>query len=106
MPVVDAVAMALVIAAPLGAGSGVAWLLRWSGTPGQWWRFGLAGPSLLVASTFGVVIAGALEPLGIQLPDAQRLLVFRVAFVVASATAALLCTWSVAWFLRVDGAFK
>jgi hypothetical protein len=102
----DTVAMGIVIAAPLGAGWGVAWLLRRSRRPRAWWRFGLVGPSLLVASTVGVLIAGTLEPVGIALPDPQRLLVFRLAFVVASATAALLCTWTVAWLLRVPGSFR
>jgi hypothetical protein len=102
----DSVFIGAVVVAALAAGWGVAWLLRRSGLRGAWWRFIVAGPSLLVASTIGVLIAGTLEPIGLPLPDAQRLLVFRAAFVAASATAALLCTLTVALALLVESPFR
>jgi hypothetical protein len=96
----------LIVGAPLLAGWAFAWLLRRRGVDAAWWRTALAGPFLLLASVIGVFIAGTLEPVGIQSPDAQRLLIFRAAFVLASTTAALLCTFSVARTLGVPGALN
>jgi hypothetical protein len=59
----------------------------------------LAGVCLLIASVIGVVVAAGLEPFA---TDGNVVVIFRVAFTLASGTAALLCTWSVGWLLEID----
>jgi hypothetical protein len=101
MDVIDAVAIGLFALAPIGAGLAFAYLAR-GGTLG-WRRTLTAGVCLLAASMLGMSVAliveGSASRLGV-------LLAFRIGFTLASGTAALLCTWGVAWLLRVDGAFR
>jgi hypothetical protein len=96
----------LVLGGPAAAGCGFAWLLRYGGVRASVWRIALAGVSLLVASAVGAFVALAFEGFGIARPDAERLLVFRVAFVLASTLAAGLCTFVTARLLRLDGAHR
>ena len=98
LDIVDLSALILMSLAPIGVGVAFAWLLR---RPVALWRVALAGVSLLVASLLGVVIAAGFEAIG---SSVNVLLLFRAAFTLASGTAALLCTWSVARLLRIDGA--
>jgi hypothetical protein len=90
--------MVLVFVAPVAAGCTFALLA--GVRRAQWWRIVLSGVSLLGASTIGFLIAATLDPVATRLDDGGRLMVFRVAFVLASGTAALVCTWSVARLLR------
>jgi len=98
LDIVDLSALILMSLGPIGVGVAFAWLLR---RPVALWRVALAGVSLLVASLLGVVIAAAFEAIG---SSVNVLLLFRVAFTLASGTAAPLRTWSVARLLRIDGA--
>lgn len=101
---IDPIVLALVLVAPIMAGVGFAWLLSGQrGTPTARWRLGLVGPYLWLASTLGLLVALGLEPVALRLDDSGRLLVFRIAFTLASGLAAFACTASVAATLRIDG---
>jgi hypothetical protein len=97
---VPAVSTVLIFVAPVVAGCGFALLAGAQAGRTPWWRIGLSGVSLLAASAVGFLIAAILDPVANGLDDSGRLMVFRVAFVLASGTAALVCTWSVARLLR------
>jgi hypothetical protein len=83
------------------AGSAFAWLAGHGRT--GWQRVVLAGASLLLASLVGLVVALGLEPLG---ATTNAVLIFRVAFTLASGIAALLCTFCVARLLDVESAWR
>jgi hypothetical protein len=90
---------------PLLAGSGFAWLLsRQMRT--RWWRLWLIGPILLLAGVLGLVVVGAFESSLSVLPASATLLIFRLAFVLASALAAFAFTYSVARLLQLGGSFR
>ena len=87
--------------APVLAGAAFTWLA--TGGRASWGRVVASGISLLVASLVGLVVALALEPLG---QSGTVVLIFRIAFTLASGLAALLCTWMVGWLLGFDDAWR
>jgi hypothetical protein len=97
---VPEVGTVLVFVAPVIAGCSFALLAGARRPRRQWWRIGLSGVSLLGASAVGFLIAVTVEPVANRLDDGGRLLVFRVAFTLASGIAALVGTWGVAMLLR------
>jgi hypothetical protein len=98
---VGTLAILACVIAPVPAGSAFTWLAT-SGRAG-WPRAVLSGVCLLLASLAGLVVALGLEPLG---QSGNVLLIFRMAFTVASGVAALLCTWEVGRLLGLDDAWR
>ncbi len=103
---VPEVGMVLVFVVPVVSGCSFALLAGGRAGRMPWWRIGLSGVSLLAGSTVGFLVAVTLEPVANGLDDGGRLMVFRVAFVLASGIAALVCTWSVAMLLRAPNPVK
>ena len=92
--------VAVTVLAALAAGATFARLvLAYRGQRPGFRRPSVVAVAFLLASVAGVFLAGSLEPVGVALPDAQRLVVFRVAFVGASALVALLSTAIAGWTL-------
>ncbi len=97
---IDTGVLVLISIATVLAGAAFAWLC---GKRASWWRVALAGVSLLVTSLLGVVIAG----FGEQFTTTFGLVrTFQLAFMVASGTAALLCSVAVGWLVGVPAAVR
>jgi hypothetical protein len=98
---VGTLAIAVCVLAPVLAGSAFVWLATSGAAP--WYCVVQAGVGLLVASLIGMVTALSLEPLG---QSGNVVLIFRIAFTLASGLAALLCTWWVGWLLGFRDAWR
>jgi hypothetical protein len=105
MSSVDIGAMALILIAPVAAGWAFAVLTRRHVDTDvvPRWHLPMSGVLMLLASTLGVVIASMFESQSVG-PSQQLVRSFQIAFVLASGTAAFVCSWGVARLLRVDGA--
>ena len=99
---VGTLAIVVCALAPVVAGSAFVWLATRGDRP--WYCVVQAGVSLLVASVIGMFTALSLEPLGQS--SANVVLIFRIAFTLASGLAALLCTWHVGWLLGFRDAWQ